>query len=522
MGKYNIFKNRAELSKEQVQEGMDFQKLQSSLPKTNKGFSKPLLIGITGIAIIASLLLYFKTKPTNETFDKIVLANAENPLKSFKLNTEKDTVLIYESGSIIKIEKGSFVDENGNEIKGEIDLQYREFHSVSETLLAGISMNYDSAGTTQYFESAGMFEILATQNNKAIRINKNKSIEVQLASLNSDPTKFNQYYLSDKNDQWLYLNKDSVNKITVARAIADSIKESPQYITQKIVKPEKANPKKQQFLIEVPKGIFPELEIFKNVLFEASSKNKNFDVSKATKSWNDVDIQRISQSKDYMITFINPNEKYEVIAYPVFDTTNYKNAIAKYNSLNEAFANKLNETVEQTKIKDNKLNSQLAIYVEAMNKYRDLIRKNQKIYSDSMAIILQNQRFTQSSQEIVYRTFQVKQFGIWNSDCPRNIPQGVNLAASYINDKGEVVKPAAVYLVEKDKNAMYSSASNQNISFNPDNENVLIIISTDNVLHWVSADGFSGITASDKKHTFNVRSLKKISYSLADINNIII
>ena len=491
--------------------------------KSSISIGKMLLTGFVGTAVLVSSLFYLKKKEEIKPEIKLTIAlnNNENPIKEFNINSDKDTILIYESGTIIKIPKESFVDENGKVIKGNVDFDYREFHNISETILGNIPMRYDSAGVKSDFESAGMFEVFATKDNKPVYVNQNKSIEVQLATLDGDKIKFNQYYMKDRKSGWVYINKDTVNTIKVADVTPkEKIIAYPN--KRKLIKPEKANSDKHQFTIEVAEGIFPELAVFKNVIFEESEKNKDYNAEKANKSWYGALIERIGETKDYKITFTNPNETYQVIAYPVCDTTDYKEAIAKYNKLNEVYSKKLNEKTNSEKIKEDKLNSQFFSYVESMNRYRELLKKNQKVYNDSMAVVFQEQKLTEASQEIVYRTFQVKEFGIWNSDCPKNLPQGVILAANYQNENGEIIKPAALYLIEKGKNAMYTLSLSQKLSFNPDAETVLIIITADNTLAWVPSASFSGMDKSLTSHTFKVQTLKKQSYSLADINNIII
>ena len=103
-----------------------------------------------------------------------------------KLNATKGGVLTYFSGTKITFPENALTDSAGNPIQGEVEVKYREFHDAIDILLAGIPMNYESAGETRYMETAGMFEILAFQNGKEVFIAPEKKVEVRMASYEAD------------------------------------------------------------------------------------------------------------------------------------------------------------------------------------------------------------------------------------------------------------------------------------------------------------------------------------------------
>jgi hypothetical protein len=415
---------------------------------------------------------------------------------------------------MIKIPAGAFIDSAGKVIEGEVDLAYREFHNVGEIILAGIPMRYDSAGKESHFESAGMFEINGSQNGFPVFINKEKPLKIAMVSLNSDSTKFNQYYLKD--NKWEYTGKDKpvfVNVIDPEKE--DSApKKTLKNIVQKFVKPIKKNKNRQQFMIDVNPEVYPELGVFKKVIFEVSPKMKDFDPKKAGQAWYDADIERLGNSGDYKITFkgsINGKpEEYEVIGYPVVDDVDYNEAIKKYNALSEGYEKKLDKKTETENKKEAGLNSELARYVDAMNRYRALAKENYEL-----------QRQTQESQQLVYRNFQVQNFGIFNSDCPQSMPQGLILAAEFENESGKKLEAATIYLVQKGVNVLYTFYPNRNVSFNPGEENVMFVITKDNTLGWITREGLDQIDRKAKKATFKMNTVRKQSYTLSDINKLI-
>ena len=131
-----------------------------------------------------------------------------------------------------------------------------------------------------------------------------------------------------------------------------------------------------------------------------------------------------------------------------------------------------------------------------------------------------SQRRYDKVNDVVLRTFKIRKFGIWNSDCPSNLPQGMIVSASFKDQDGNSLNPSCMFLIEKGKNAVFTYYDKTKISFNPASENRFIIV-THGVLSWVSNDEFESVKKEDKEFTFKVTTVKKDSYSSADINLLI-
>ena len=132
------------------------------------------------------------------------LANVNVPYESYSVNTETDSVITTKTGSKIHIPANAFLDKNGKVLHEKVELKYREFHQLSEVFVAGIPMNYDSAGTTYNFETAGMMEICASCNGEAAQTNPNALINVNMVSYDTTD-RFNTYYLDTAAKKWNYV-----------------------------------------------------------------------------------------------------------------------------------------------------------------------------------------------------------------------------------------------------------------------------------------------------------------------------
>ena len=140
-------------------------------------------------------------------------ANVDPPIKgidvereNYLINPKIENILTYQSGTKIRIPANAFIDKNGNPLGSSVKISYREFRDPVDFLVSGIPMKYDTAGEVTNFESAGMFELLASNNNEAVSVAKDKSIDMNFVTTSKDST-YNFYSFNDSSGNWEYLNK---------------------------------------------------------------------------------------------------------------------------------------------------------------------------------------------------------------------------------------------------------------------------------------------------------------------------
>jgi len=117
-----------------------------------------------------------------------------------------DNVLLYPSGTKIRIPANAFVDKDGNSVNENITISYREFRDPVEFLVSGIPMTYDSAGEINHFESAGMFEINASVKTQPLKLSPGKQIQMNFVTTSADST-YNFYAFNDSAGRWDYKTK---------------------------------------------------------------------------------------------------------------------------------------------------------------------------------------------------------------------------------------------------------------------------------------------------------------------------
>lgn len=499
MKKVKIKSDDSELNAKEVKTGESFIEISNKSGKAKTPFIRPLqiigLVSIIGIGV-AYQTLFNDSK--NNPIVKPLLASNANKARVFVVNNEQDTTLVNSNGSKINIPKETFVDKEGKPINGAVEIAYREFHNVGEIILSGIPMTYDSANTQFNFESAGMFEITGTKNGEAVFIKEGKTLEVTMISDNPDSVKFNQYYLDTIAGNWKYIGEDvpTISKLVSIKTIS---KKDTAEIKSEMAKPHLFNDDRFHFQISVDKSYFPELALYEDTLFEVLPETKNYNPRWANVDWEDAKLERITGSEKYKITFMNGDTSVTILSQVVVGRDNSTAALKAYEKLYAIYTFKQQERAKQKLEKEAKV----AAEIKSNQKYIETIRmeaqnKAQKSIS------------TAQMEVIVSRTFAIVQFGIWNSDCPANMPKGQLLVAEFKNKNGEAIAVSKVYLVEKNKNALYDLYEGKKISFNPASSNTLIVISNNAEIGVFSTEDFTSIDIGEKKHVFKLEMNKKL------------
>ncbi|MCW3102684.1 MAG: hypothetical protein JWO09_1124 [Bacteroidetes bacterium] len=120
--------------------------------------------------------------------------------------------LDYPSGSQISIPKDAFVDKNNKAVKGNVKVSYREFSDPLSIAFSGIPMSYSNKDSSYPMESAGMFQINASQNDQPVFLKKGKAIDVSM--ITGDTTdNYNMYRIDTATKEWVNEGKRGTIKV---------------------------------------------------------------------------------------------------------------------------------------------------------------------------------------------------------------------------------------------------------------------------------------------------------------------
>lgn len=481
--KFNI--NRPPVTEEEIKQNQNFDQLlkqfkNASIKKAredqtwwkNKKTIYRAVIGGVGVACTITLISILnsniktklndkittkkeitKTKNSNTAFINSPAGFIKPQVTKYKIDAQKGGEIVVNKSKIV-IPKNAFVNTKGVSITGEVTIEYNEFHHPVDIMLSGIPMLYDSANIKSNFESAGMFQINGTQNGENLEIHPEKSLEVKMASFNSE-NKFNQYYLDTIARNWVYLKKDVVvplkvdeqktnndNKTISSEKIKDLKKKIEVVIPAKIDSLEKVYTAKSKAIPVIPQPLkpskatgrptfkldgnydeFPELKAFDNLVFEVGDENLNYNKSFHEITWSDVKITEGPQrGKNYVLNLSYRSKREKLIVYPVLSGNDLVKAENLYASKLKEYETQLQKRTE----KENKLLAEMQVkqaeYI-AQKVNAELALKKEQEELQLRARQRQEANLNEGfgnlgAQQKVQRIFQIKNFGIYNSDCP--------------------------------------------------------------------------------------------------------
>lgn len=508
MKNLKTFNNKNPLTDKDLEKGKDFEKvLKGAKSGGSFQFGGKHALGLIVVASSILAVYFLQNKEvTKEPFISAPIASADVELKKYKLNAGKGGKIEHpETGSSLEIPVDAFIDAQGNLVSGEVEIHYREFHNVAEIFLSGIPMTYDSAGQQYNFQSAGMFEILAYKGDEPIYLKPDKSITVNMASAQTGD-QFNFYKLDTVNKNWKFLHKDSSapqfteaeKEIILELEKIQKIMEEQQQTNP--IKPGKANPERYNIELVTDAKEFPELAIYKGIKFEISPEEKNFDPALSAIEWDDVSIKRGTKENQYNITFVKENKSYTFECFPVVEANDFSKAMKDYEIRFNTYRVKLSQLEKQKQIEQEKL-------AAIQNRFREQVAKRDSIRQTNAFIMME----VSKTEQVMYRSFQINELGIFNSDCPLNLPSGQNLMASYYDENNQKLDVRRVYLLDKKRNGVFTYSRPGNIQFNPSSENFLIGITASREIVVFKKGEFSKIKPESKEFKFKMEKLTSIN-----------
>jgi hypothetical protein len=503
MEKFNIKRNREPLSEEDIRKGQDFNAFmnayeakQSGNSGTKSFFRSPKFFALAAVAILAIIagVFFFSDEEsaieTPVAFIDPAFDGAGAPDTTFTVDAATGGMLFDAYGTIINIPPFAFHDSSGKVVNGNIEIRFRQYFDIADIFLAGIPMQYDSAGKSFHFETAGMFEISAWQNGQALQTNPDALIHVAMVSTSAD-TRFSTYYLDTAAKKWNYIATEKA--VTFAPPAADTADVLPVVLPEAPVAPRLADKNKPSFAIAFDPAEFPELVAYKGVRFEVDETQTPYNKSDRKVAWEDVVIRRMKHKDQLSITFSAGEREVKYVTYPVVNEKEFPSAKAAWEKRNAEYEamKKQREAREQQQVLDQQKKAEAA----QIAWISDSIAHRQRgiISGDGMRT---------AEELIVLREFVIADFGFWNADCPEECPDDFEIIfLDPVASTGEQLDIQKFYHVVKGKNALYSYGKNNwtHFTFDPAAENMIWAITRDKKLATVSAEEFRAATASGNR-----------------------
>ena len=148
----------------------------------------------------------------------------------------------------------------------------------------------------------------------------------------------------------------------------------------------------------------------------------------------------------------------------------------------------------------------LQIYQE---KYAHLINEREQRFNEiqsqwdyynELLRDLQNRQIQQlSGEEKIMRTMTVNNFGFTNCDYPSSYPSGGLLSPIYVDKNNNPLQLKEVVLVEENTNALFRYE--KEVKYNPEKENILWGMTSDNKLAYLTRMDFKNLPNSNNEQT---------------------
>jgi len=257
------------------------------------------------------------------------------PYENLSVDPSVSQVLTLASGTKLTVPENVLVDENNQPVKEKVVIKYREITTPGQVIASGITMQYDSAGQNNVFQTAGMFELNATtEGGKKVFVAKGKKILVDFVSNTAGD--YNVYLMkrSDKDTtkgSWSHLSSvsDSVLHTEDGKL---AVKEDSLNLS-KPIEPVKFDPK-NDLIVQFSVGYlkFPELRAFKGLMWKYVGNKSKEEISNMLSSA--VDNSELLPGNidkmQYIIRVTNKGKTEDLEVSPVFSAKNYDIAMEKF------------------------------------------------------------------------------------------------------------------------------------------------------------------------------------------------
>lgn len=260
-----------------------------------------------------------------------------NPLPEIKQNIEK---LVFDTksekkhqfsdGTSITIPAESFVDSEGNPVKGEVNLKYKSIKSPAEIIASGLHLMYNENGEMKPFTTGGMFELTAEADGKQLSLKKGAEISVNYSSI--DSSNYNLYVYDQKSNEWTYINE--ANNFSDPKAEDEVYEEKhKEELKTSLLKPVKMDTKNDFIiLVKINHKHLEELTPYDKIMWKYTGNKSKEEVTRILKQQaQSVKLERVNKKEQlYKITLNLKTKKESIQVSPVFTKAEYNKAIKKY------------------------------------------------------------------------------------------------------------------------------------------------------------------------------------------------
>ena len=436
-----------------------------------------------------------ETISTNETKTTTVKQKIAPPLETIDVAFKEYTIqptaaqsLEFETGTTIEIPADAFVNKNGEAITTPVTLKYREFHNATQILASGIPMNViGKDGQKQGMQTAGMFEIRGFANEQAVFLDKNKTINVNMASYVNDHV-YDFWSYDEEAGDWDNMGESETVPNSLKTNKLNTIKTQEKQLKAPI-KPAQFDKNKAVLNFDINLKAFPELANLGGIMWQYTGNDAQKDPIRQkwifSEEWDFAEIQPL-EGGQYQLLLRNENKTFSTSVIPSQKGEDFEQALASY-------------------------------------------QQNLKEYQDNMMNLQEIKEFRQRQADLV-RSFRIRGFGIYNYDLLYKLPEAVHLMADF--DFGLKIpnlhQMVTLFHITNDGRSVvkYDKNSFNQFNFSPLRDNKLVAVLPNNQIAIFSQKDFDAAmnklkASHGQKYTFKMKVQKEAIRAIADVQRII-
>jgi hypothetical protein len=224
--------------------------------------------------------------------------------------------------------------------------------------------------------------------------------------------------------------------------------------------------------------------VFKNVLFQVDDKDKKFDSKLYTVKWASAKLNERETKGTYSLMLSKNDTAVYTTVTPVFDEKGYTAAIATYNQ-------NLKEQKDEKLIRDKKIGQQQQSLISSKNALQQTTEIATNVLANEMKSL---------------RTFDITTFGAWNCDRPLPpLSRNFVITPKFVNSSsGKTIDYENAYIVDRNKNALFSYGESPSMLCNKRSDNVMWILTPDNKIGIITPETFEAAVNTSTAPKFNL------------------
>lgn len=348
------------------------------------------LIGIAGAFTIISCNQSSDFPAASETGYEIkeMPAILTKPSEKQVVSAQYGGTLSFKNGTELVIPAGVLLCD-GKPVTDTVTISLVQYSTPFEIYASGIPMQYDSAGLSYTFKSAGMINIKGDYQGRPLTVASGKSLGVRMAS-RYDDTEYSVYQFDTIRGQWINKGKDTVTYISAADTA--SLQRRIDSLTTSGSGDQDERLSMREDIIPVvlhDVDRYPKLKVFSSIAFEVASQDRSkMDVA-VSERWVDMQFDTAAMQATTTLKLRSPNKELSIRGKFLLDGEPYYIAMEQYPEMKLKYDRKIRE--------------------------RDSLMRIQRV------VVMQG--------NAVSREFAASGFGIWNCDAPQlQVAKPVQLA----------------------------------------------------------------------------------------------